>query len=259
MIISKSSHNTGFLPLDTFEKGVLPMLPGKAGSPHKIRVVIFDVDGTLVNSMPMWHGIDYEYADLKGFTMPPELCSVLDGMCLEQCAAYYRDVFGVPGTVEEIIAEIVGLAREKYRTEVPEVPGAAAFVRALRAHGIRTAVATASDLDSLWPALERLGIAPYIDAAESCATIGKSKEVPDIYIKCASDFGAEPEECVVFEDALYAAQTAKNAGFSVVGVLDPEQPVQERAAFLALCDRCIPDYTALLGELLPPEDGEHAL
>lgn len=73
-------------------------------------------------------------------------------------------------------------------------------------------------------------------------------------MKCAADFGASPAECVVFEDALYAVRTAKKAGFSVVGVLDPAQTAEERAEFLALCDRCISDYTALLGELLPPED-----
>ena len=60
--------------------------------------------------------------------------------------------------------------------------------------------------------------------------------------------------CVVFEDALYAVRTAKEAGFSVVGVFDPTHTAAERAEFLALCDRCIPDYTGLLGELLPPED-----
>lgn len=230
------------------------MIQSIPGIPHKIRAVIFDADGTLVDSMPMWNSITYEYAALKGVYAPPGLSKTLNAMCLEQCAAYYRDVLGVPGTLSAITAEIVEMAREKYRTAVPEIPGAAEFAAALRARGIHTAVATASDLKTLWPALERLSIAPGIEAAESCTTVGKSKESPDIYLKCAVDFGASPAECVVFEDALYAVRTAKKAGFSVVGVLDPAQTAEERAEFLALCDRCISDYTALLGELLPPED-----
>ena len=183
-----------------------------SGLPHRIRAVIFDVDGTLLDSMPMWNSITYDYAALKGVAAPPGLSKTLNSLCLEQCAAYYRDVLGVSGTIETIMAEIVDQARERYRTVVPEIPGAAAFTAALKSRGIHTAIATASDIRSLWPALERLSIAPNIDIAESCTTIGKSKESPDIYLKCASDFGASPAECVVFEDALYAMESAKVAG-----------------------------------------------
>ena len=222
--------------------------------PHRIRAAIFDVDGTLVDSMPMWNRITYDYAEFKGVYAPPGLSKTLNEMCLEQCAAYYRDVLGVEGTIDTIVAEIVGMAREKYRTSVPEITGAADFLQALHTRGIRTAVATASDLDSLRPAFARLHMAEHIDVMESCTTIGKSKESPDIYLKCAADLGARPEECVVFEDALYAVRTAKKAGFAVVGLFDPTQTEAERAEFTALCDRCVTDYRVLLGELLPPED-----
>ena len=97
-------------------------------------------------------------------------------------------------------------------------------------------------------------MSPYISVIESCTTIGKSKEHPDIYLKCAADLNAAPHETVVFEDALYAAKTAKAAGFSVIGVLSEAVEEGDRIALQKLCDRCITDYTALLGELLPPED-----
>jgi len=97
-------------------------------------------------------------------------------------------------------------------------------------------------------------MSPYISVIESCTTIGKSKEHPDIYLKCAADLKATPHETVVFEDALYAAKTAKAAGFSVIGVLSEAVEESDRTALQKLCDRCITDYTALLGELLPPED-----
>ena len=217
----------------------------------RIKAVIFDADGTLVDSMPMWNRITYDYADFKGIYAPPGLSKVMNEMCLEQCAAYYKEKLGAKGTVEAICAEIVQMAADKYRTTVPEIPGAAEFLRVLKMRGIHTALATASDLSTLLPALERLQIAENLDAAESCTTIGKSKEHPDLYLKCAANFDASPAECVVFEDALYAVRTAKKAGFLVVGLLTADLTAAEKAEFTALCDYCITDYTALLSELLP--------
>ena len=221
---------------------------------HRIKAVIFDADGTLVDSMPMWNRITYDYADYKGIYAPPGLSRIMNDMCLEQCAAYYQEKLGVKGTQEEIMAEIVSMAAEKYRTTVPEIENAAEFLRTLKKRGIHTALATASDLSTLMPALERLGMAEHIDVTESCTTIGKSKEHPDIYLKCAADFGAEPQDCVVFEDALYAVRTAKKAGFSVVGLLTADLTAAEEAEFHALCDRCIKNYTELLRELLPEDE-----
>ena len=221
---------------------------------HRIKAVIFDADGTLVDSMPMWNRITYDYADYKGIYAPPGLSKVMNEMCLEQCAVYYKEKLGASGTVEEIMAEIVRMSAEKYRTTVPEIPGAAEFLRTLKARGIRTALATASDLATLLPAFDRLQMAQYLDVTESCTTIGKSKEHPDIYLKCAAALYARPAECVVFEDALYAARTAKKAGFYVVGLLTADGTAAEKAAFQSACDRCIADYTELLSELLPPDE-----
>ena len=218
---------------------------------HRIKAVIFDADGTLVDSMPMWNHITYDYADYKGIYAPPGLSKIMNQMCLEQCAVYYKEKLGAAGTVEEIAAEIVHMSAEKYRTEVPEITGAAAFLAALKARGICTALATASNLSTLMTALTRLHIAENLDAAESCTTIGKSKEHPDIYLKCAAEFHAQPSECVVFEDALYAVRTAKKAGFHVVGLLSAGLSAAEEEEFRTLCDRCITDYTELLNELLP--------
>ena len=216
------------------------------GLDRRIRAAIFDADGTLVDSMPMWNRITYDYADFKGIYAPPGLSKVMNEMCLEQCAVYYKEKLGAKGTVEEIMAEITGMAAKKYRTSVPEIESASAFLCMLKQNGIRTALATASDLSTLTPALERLGLFENIDVLESCTTIGKSKDYPDIYLKCAANLGVSPEECVVFEDALYAVRTAKKAGFSVVGLMTAELTAEEKAEFRALCDVCIPNYSAFL-------------
>lgn len=221
---------------------------------EKIRAAIFDVDGTLLNSTPMWNKLTFTFAEKMGIAAPDDLFRTLNSLSLEQCAKYYHDVLHVKGTVEEIHEGIIALAREGYAKEVPEITGAAAFLKALSERHIPAAVATASDIASLRPAFDRLGMSPYISIIESCTTIGKSKEHPDIYLKCAADLKAAPHETVVFEDALYAAKTAKAVGFSVIGVLSEAVEESDRIALQKLCDRCITDYTALLGELLPPED-----
>ena len=212
---------------------------------EKIRAAIFDVDGTLLNSTPMWNKLTFAFAEKMGIAAPDDLFRTLNSLSLEQCAAYYHDV---------LHEGIIALAREGYAKEVPEITGAAAFLKALSERHIPAAVATASDIASLRPAFDRLDMSPYISVIESCTTIGKSKEHPDIYLKCAADLNAAPHETVVFEDALYAAKTAKAAGFSVIGVLSEAVEGSDRIALQKLCDRCITDYTALLGELLPPED-----
>ncbi len=216
------------------------------GLKNRIRAAIFDADGTLVDSMPMWNRITFDYADFKGIYAPPGLNKIMNELCLEQCAVYYKEKLGAKGTVEEIMSEISGMAAEKYRTSVPEIENASAFLCMLKQQNIRTALATASDLSTLTPALRRLGLFEHLDILESCTTIGKSKEHPDIYLKCTMDLGVSPEECVVFEDALYAVRTAKKAGFSVVGLMTAELSAGEEAEFRALCDICIPNYTAFL-------------
>ena len=172
---------------------------------EKIRAAIFDVDGTLLNSTPMWNKLTFAFAEKMGIAAPDDLFRTLNSLSLEQCAKYYHDVLHVEGTVEEIHEGIIALAREGYAKEVPEITGAAAFLKALSERHIPAAVATASDIASLRPAFDRLNMSPYISVIESCTTIGKSKEHPDIYLKCAADLNAAPHETVVFEDALYAA------------------------------------------------------
>lgn len=215
---------------------------------NRIKCVIFDVDGTLLDSMPMWNAITYDYAAFKKIEAPEGLSRRMNSLSMHQCAACYQSL-GAEGTVEEIVAELAAMAAERYRDAVRAKPGAAEFVRALRENGIHTALATASHVDSMAPALEREGLLPYLEYAVSCADLGKSKEEPDLFLACAARFGAEPQECVVAEDSLYSAQTAKNAGFCLLGVEEPCHPEESRAALRAISDRYITDYRQLVAEL----------
>ena len=210
-----------------------------------VRAAIFDVDGTLIDSMPMWHEIDAVYAAQKGFVLTPQMTRELDTQHLADCARYFREKCGVQESEEEIVREIVALAAKGYAEDVPEVPGARALLAGMKRRGMHVALATASDLTALASALERLGLSGLIDAAESCDGIGAGKDRPDVYFRCAERFGARPEECVVFEDARYALRTARAAGFRTVAVLGSEEDLKEREALRALADPAVEDLRDL--------------
>lgn len=223
-----------------------------------IRCCVFDADGTLLDSMPMWRDITYEYAEQKGVHAPAGLHNTLNRLSLEQCAQHYQGL-GVRGTVEEIVKELGQCALEGYRTRVPEKPHAREFLQLLQENRIPVAVATASNRKGVLLALERLGMLPLVDYFTTCTEVGKSKEHPDIFTTCAAQFGAAPQETVVFEDSAYAIRTARAAGFPVVAVEDAistqgKTGDETREGLARLANLVIADYGQLIGRLTPAED-----
>lgn len=219
-----------------------------------IRCAVFDADGTLLDSMPMWRKITYDYMSSKGLTAPEGLHRELNRLSIEQCADYYGRL-GVPGTRQEIVKELEYWAYREYRQNVNLKPHAAEFVRLLWENGVGVAVATASQAEGVAAALERFGIARCVKCVLTCTQVGKSKEHPDIFLQCAAEFGASPRETVIFEDSAHALKTAKLAGFPTVAVSDPIS--MEDGGDLLIrqwADRLIDDYDELIRELTPPED-----
>lgn len=228
------------------------------GKRFMIRCCIFDADGTLLDSMPMWRDITYEYAAQKGVEAPAGLHVTLNRLSLEQCAQYYQGL-GARGTVEEIVRELGQCALEGYRGRVEEKPRAREFLALLKENRIPVAVATASNREGVLLALERLGMLPLVDYFTTCSEVGRSKEHPDIFLRCAGQFGAAPGESVVFEDSAYAIRTARQAGFPVVAVEDQVSTQgktgdESRKGIARLASLCIADYGQLVERLSPAED-----
>lgn len=217
-----------------------------------IRGAIFDLDGTLLDSMEIWDTLGERYLRSIGFAPRERLGETFKSFSTEQAARYYRAHYGVQLPIQEIVAGVNAMIETFYREEARPKPGVEPFLRQLRSRGIRLCVATANDGALARAALERCGLAHYFSGVFSCVELGVGgKGEPDIFRLALRHLGTEKGGTAVFEDALHAARTAKADGFPVVAVYDPYEPEQEVLRALADCYlteyRNCGDFFALAG------------
>lgn len=182
------------------------------------RFAIFDMDGTLIDSMKFWKNLASEYLSSKGITqVSEELLQKIKPMTMSESAALFQEVFGLSGDVE---AEMNAVMDEHYRNDIPLKNGVRAYLDMLHRKGVRMCVASAAAEQLMESCLSRLEIRDYFAFLLSCETVGAGKSSPLVYHESAKRLQANPDEIAVYEDALYAVQTAKNAGYYVIGVYD---------------------------------------
>ena len=186
----------------------------------EIQACIFDVDGTLLDSMPVWDDIGERYLTSQRIMSEEGLRDVLNTMSLEQGAAYLKEKYQIEKSVPQIIKEVLQIVSDFYRFEAPLKPGVEETLEWLKKRQVRMAIATSGNKELVEAAFERTGILGYFEQIYTCTEVGAGKDKPTIYLKAAEDLNTKPEDTLVFEDALHAAETAKRAGFAVVGVYD---------------------------------------
>ena len=179
---------------------------------------IFDMDGTLIDSMIFWKSLASEYLSSRGVTqVPADLPERIKPMTMSESAALFQQEFGLTGDPE---AEMNAMMDGHYRNDIPLKPGVEAYLRLLRSRGVRMCVASATAEPLMESCLTRLGVRDCFEFLLSCETVGAGKRSPRVYQEAAARFNAAPAEISVYEDALYAIQTAKEAGFYCIGVYD---------------------------------------
>lgn len=186
----------------------------------KIRGAIFDVDGTLLDSMSIWSTIGETYLRSIGYEPKENLNEVFKDMSLRQAAVYYQTEYGVTLSVDEIMGGVNRMLEQYYRYEVSLKPGVQELLERFQKDDVKMCVATATDRYLVEAALERCGVLPYFEEVFTCSEVCHGKDEPDIFEAALRFLGTAKEETAVFEDALYAARTAKKAGFHVVAVCD---------------------------------------
>lgn len=187
---------------------------------ENIKAVIFDLDGTLVDSMWMWRDIDIEYLGRFGVPLPENLQKDISGMSFSETAVYFKETFHIPDSIEKIKQDWNEMAFYKYTHEVPLKPGAAEFLKHLKAQGIRTGIATSNSKELVEAAVKSLHISEYLDEIHTSCEVAKGKPAPDIYLLVAEYLGVAPEHCLVFEDIPEGILAGKRAGMKTCAVED---------------------------------------
>ena len=216
-----------------------------------IAGAVFDVDGTLLDSMSIWDTVGADYLRSIGFKPKENLNEVFKDMSLDQAARYYQTEYGVTLSVEEITEGVNALLEDFYRHRAALKLGAGELVRELSSRGVKLCVATATDRYLVEAALERCGVLSCFGRIFTCGEVGHGKNEPHIFEAALRFLGTVREETLVFDDALYAVRTAKKAGFPVAAVYDSHEKGQ--AQVRALADVYLENLAQLdkLRELLP--------
>lgn len=211
---------------------------------QNIDAVIFDLDGTLVDSMWIWKQIDIDYLGRFGIELPENLQKEIEGMSFSETAVYFKNRFALPSTLEQIKADWNHMAMNFYKTEVGLKPGAGELLTQLRRNGIKTGIATSNSRQLLTAVLDSLEIAHLFDSVHVSCEVKAGKPAPDIYLLVAGEMGVRPDRCLVFEDVSQGVMAGKNAGMRVCGVYD--ESAQKRGDNISLLsDYFIHDFYEL--------------
>ena len=209
-----------------------------------IQGAIFDMDGTLIDSMWVWLKVDIDYLKKRNIPMPENLKSEIEHLSFIDCARYFKKTFSLPETIEEIMEEWNTMAYTEYLENVQVKEGVPAFLKKLKASGTKLALATSNCRLLLEVALKKFQIYDLFDAIVVTDEVGKPKSEPDVFLKAAELIGVQPSNCVVFEDILPAVKSAKKAGMKVVAISD-DSSINQREEIRLNADKFIKEYSEL--------------
>lgn len=195
---------------------------------HEFKGAIFDMDGTLLDSMPVWKRLTAGYLEQFGVHITDQEYAATEGMSQPEVAQFFIERYpSLPLNVQGLLDGMDELITARYAAIARPRAGVTAYLDGLRARGVKMAVATLTARRHAEKALRDRGMLDYFDFMLTIEDVGVSKWEPDIYLQSAARMGLRPAQCVVFEDAPYACTTAKRAGFYVCGVLEPDYAAGE--------------------------------
>ncbi len=181
---------------------------------------IFDMDGTLIDSMHVWYTQGEDYLASRGISTEPCAHELFLRMGATEFLYYVKEKYGFKESVGELKAEINARVSLLYDKITEPKPGVREYLEKLSHRGVRMGVATATDRCHVESVLSRCGILHFFDSITTCGEVGVPKTRPDVFDAARRALGTSSSQTAVFEDSLHAAETAKAAGYKVVGVYD---------------------------------------
>lgn len=194
----------------------------------KITGAIFDFDGTLFDSMHIWKGIKYKYIKKLGLELTKEDSEAFKGLYLREALLFAKERFDIKKSYEELLNDFFDFIKEEYLVDATPKNDIVEFLQKLKDKGIRMGIATATGESALEPLLEKYGLRDYFSEIYSTYTVGASKHESKVYDVVLEKLDTDKETTWVFEDAFYAASTAKKSGYNVVGIFDKSEENAER-------------------------------
>ena len=209
-----------------------------------MKAAIFDMDGTLIDSMDEWRKLNMSFVRGQGVQLSEEEEKLLYSMSGSMVIEYIMKRFGINVDLNLLVERAGGRMEPVYRRGVPLKPGAREYLMRLRERGVKCVVATATPARLALIALNKTGLVPHLDYIFSTDMIGGHKGETGFYDRLCEMIGERKEDCVMFEDALYAMRGAREAGLGVVGITDSTNE-RDRDAIHAVCDVVIDSYDEL--------------
>lgn len=215
---------------------------------NNVKAAIFDLDGTLIDSMWVWEQIDIDYLSERNIDVPKNLNDEIGHLSFNQVAVYFKERFKLEDSLDEIKKCWSDMAYYHYSTDIKLKGGVIEFLDFLKKSNIKIGLATSNSRDLLEIVLKNNGIYDYFDAITITDEVSVGKHEPDVYLLASKKLGISPEECVVFEDIVQAVKGAKKAGMKVIGVED-SRSLDDKDEILSLTDKFITDFR----EIIPKE------
>ncbi len=217
---------------------------------ENVKAAIFDLDGTLVNSMWLWDKIDTTYLNNLGVDKPSNLKKEITHLSFDKTAEYFKKRFNISEPIEKILETWYKMSYDEYTNNVKLKPGAKEFLEYLSNQGTKIGLATSNSMVLVEACLKANGIFHLFDKITLTSEVSRDKSFPDVYLLAAKRLNVEPKDCIVFEDILPAIHGAKSANMKVIAVNDePHTPLEDKSKIISESDMYIKDYNELLNKI----------